>query len=250
MSNYNYLVRTISDLFSKEHCDRKKAIDYAIKSTEGKCLYCGEILFKINSNGEYKKHCDYHLDHIYPASKLNFFEVGNIAITCSECNWSKNNIMPIEYYNARFYLKKQTLLKNEEEFSLFLDEMTKPYQEKWPQQYMFNFQEMSNEKMKIKMAELIFSIDFKMKKTEKRNIFKEAFDVDNIKISNSYLNRPLTAGEKLNLAEGLHILDHLGRVRKWPTIKKYLINSGYEIKDKTINIDNKGTRVSIITVKE
>lgn len=87
-------------------------------------------------------------------------------------------------------------------------------------------------------------VDFLIKKTKDENAGKF------IEIPDSYINTPLTSQDKVTLCEELYILDGKGRLRKWPTIRKYLIESDYEVEDKTIEIDGKRTRVSIITLDD
>jgi len=72
----------------------------------------------------------------------------------------------------------------------------------------------------------------------------------NIDLPDYYLNRELTQEDKEVMCDELRILDVNGRLRKWPTIKKYLKDSGYVVKDKTLTIDGKRTRISIITIKD
>lgn len=88
-------------------------------------------------------------------------------------------------------------------------------------------------------------IDLVIKKT--KNPDKVKF---NVQVPEEYLNRELGNDEKEELCNTIKILDTKGRVRKWTTIKEYLKDSGYEIKDKNIKINGKRTRVSVISIKE
>lgn len=88
-------------------------------------------------------------------------------------------------------------------------------------------------------------IDLIVKRT--RNEKQVTFNID---LPDYYLNKELTQEDKEIICEDLKILDAKGRLRKWPTVKKYIKDSGYIIKDKTSTIDGKRTRVSIITVKD
>lgn len=68
-----------------------------------------------------------------------------------------------------------------------------------------------------------------------------------ITINKEYLNVELTAEDKNSLCDELSIIDSNGRVRRWTSVKNYIVNNGYKIEDKTITEYGKRTRVSIIT---
>lgn len=87
-------------------------------------------------------------------------------------------------------------------------------------------------------------IDLVIKKTNKK------IDEQYIEVPEDYLDKDLTTGEKRVLCEDLYLIDEQGRLKKWPTIRKYIEYSGYEVKDKLSIIDGKRTRVSVISVKE
>lgn len=88
-------------------------------------------------------------------------------------------------------------------------------------------------------------IDFVIKKTQNEKLT----DVD-IKLDEKYLNRSLTSEDKNSLCNEMNIFDNNGRLRKWPTLKEFIIKSGYKVEDKLETINDKRTRISIITVKE
>lgn len=88
-------------------------------------------------------------------------------------------------------------------------------------------------------------IDLVIKKTKDKNTSEH-----NIEIPKSYLNIDLTTEDKIALCEELYILNDRGRLKKWPTIRKYTENSSYEVEDKVVIVDGKRTRVSTITVKK
>ena len=85
-------------------------------------------------------------------------------------------------------------------------------------------------------------IDLVIKKTNELN--KEILT---IKVPEEYLNKDLTVHDKQLLCEDLYIIDDRGNLRKWTTIKKLIEESGYVVKDAMKTINNKRTRVSIIT---
>ena len=91
------IVRSCSDHFSLKHCDMTEAMERAVEITNGRCAYCGEILY--NENNEVYDFV--HWDHIYPASKFNLFTRGNVFLSCGNCNTEKNNENPIHYYEKR-----------------------------------------------------------------------------------------------------------------------------------------------------
>lgn len=135
-SSSRSIVRPLSDAFSREFCSNKNdSIKYAVVQTEGKCLYCGDIMYKIDSNGNPRFGNNIHFDHIYPASRLNLFEIGNVAISCADCNLEKSDRFPIEYYKLKEELGQKVSFNSIEEFEKFLYEFTTPYREKWPRHY-------------------------------------------------------------------------------------------------------------------
>lgn len=88
-------------------------------------------------------------------------------------------------------------------------------------------------------------IDFVIKKQKDSEL-----EFNQIELDKSYLNKELRTEDKLILCEELYILDRQGRLKKWPTVRTYIENSGYIIKDKTVKIDGKRVRVSTITIKD
>lgn len=63
----------------------------------------------------------------------------------------------------------------------------------------------------------------------------------------SVLGMELSKEDKNNLVEKLNILNERGVQVKWPTIKKTLVKSGYEVEDDVKRVDGKAIRFSIIT---
>lgn len=88
-------------------------------------------------------------------------------------------------------------------------------------------------------------INLVIKKTNDERLVKIPVHIDK-----AYLNVNLTTEDKNYLCDELQIIDSKGRVRRWPSAKEHIVQAGYVIKDKTITIDGKRTRVSIITVKD
>lgn len=69
----------------------------------------------------------------------------------------------------------------------------------------------------------------------------------NPEIVKSYLNIYLTTPDKSDLCKELNIANTRGTHRQWISVKPLIIKAGYEIEDKVITLDEKATRVSIIT---
>lgn len=65
-------------------------------------------------------------------------------------------------------------------------------------------------------------------------------------LKDKYIGVPLTTDDKEMLIEELGIENDRNELMKWPTLKKIINNSGYIVEDKTITIDSKRTRVSLI----
>lgn len=85
-------------------------------------------------------------------------------------------------------------------------------------------------------------IDLVIKKTNNDELVKHRIDVPE-----EYLNKPLTTDNKNDLCEELKLLNNRGNLRRWTSVKKYIIESGYNVKESFIDINEKQTRVSIIT---
>lgn len=134
-SSPRIIIRALSDAFSKQHCDTKGAIKYGAKKTKGRCLYCGKPMYKLDSDNNPIFSNVIHYDHVYPASKFNLFEIGNIAIACNTCNVSKSDRFPMEYYDIRHSEGLSLLIYDRKEFEQFLHEFTEPYRTKWPKHF-------------------------------------------------------------------------------------------------------------------
>lgn len=128
------IIRALSDSFSKQFCDTKGAIKYAVKMTKGRCIYCGQPMYELVCKVPTFSNT-IHYDHVYPASKLNLFELGNVAIACSTCNLAKSDRLPMEYYDIRTAEGGSLFLYDRDEYEAFLTKFTKPYREKWPDHY-------------------------------------------------------------------------------------------------------------------
>lgn len=128
------IIRALSDSFSRQHCDVKGALTYAAESTKGRCLYCGKPMYTLHNNLPVFSNT-IHYDHVYPASKFNLFEVGNVAIACGTCNLAKSDRFPMDYYDVRLAEGVSLFEYDREKFKEFLDEFTKPYRDKWPEHY-------------------------------------------------------------------------------------------------------------------
>lgn len=151
------IVRLLSDAYSKQFCDTKGAIQYAAQATQGRCLYCGRKMYK-NINGVPVFSNTIHFDHIYPASKMNLFTVGNVAIACESCNLAKSNVDPIDYYDIRTAEGSPLLIHERDDFIEFLDKITKPYQEEFPEHYEAGQRKYEDdEEFKEKMTELLYN---------------------------------------------------------------------------------------------
>lgn len=66
-------------------------------------------------------------------------------------------------------------------------------------------------------------------------------------ILKKYLNRKLTTKEKSTLCEELNFRSDRGNLRKWTTVKKYIVSSGYEVEETFIYSQEKLIRASIIS---
>lgn len=64
------------------------------------------------------------------------------------------------------------------------------------------------------------------------------------------INKDLTTEDKRNLCEKLDVRNFKGNVLKWTSIKSILIKQGYVIKDKSVYINGKLTRVSSVEHSE
>lgn len=149
------IIRDLSDAFSKTHCDVKEAPKYAAKFTEGRCLFCGKPLYSLAGPTVVFSNM-LHYDHIYPASKLNLFEVGNVGLACQTCNLAKNSRLPLEYYDVRVAEGGSLLIDDRDEFIKFLDKMTAPYREKWPDHFAVNFADLDDAQFKERLTTLLF----------------------------------------------------------------------------------------------
>lgn len=67
-----------------------------------------------------------------------------------------------------------------------------------------------------------------------------------LNIPKEYLDIYLTTSMKSDLCKSLNILNSRGDISRWNAIKILLKEKGYIIEDKTIKVDEKATRVSII----
>ena len=150
------IVRILSDAFSKQNCDVNGAIKYAALNTQGCCIYCGKKMYLLK-NGAPLFTNEIHYDHIYPASKMNLFEVGNVALACESCNLSKSDRNPLDYYDIRASEDKPLFIEEREEFELFLNKFTEPYKKKWPKHYDVGTREIEDDLLfKQYLTELLY----------------------------------------------------------------------------------------------
>lgn len=70
---------------------------------------------------------------------------------------------------------------------------------------------------------------------------------ENVRVKQSFLSKPLSADDKKDLCFDTGILGRRGEPIKWNSLKKLLLDQGYEVKDCTKVIDGKQRRVSVIT---
>lgn len=151
------IIRILSDSFSKQNCDTRGALAHAAKETEGRCIYCGKPMY-ILKNGSPVFSNTIHYDHVYPASKMNLFEVGNIAIACDTCNLAKSDRFPMEYYDIRASEGVSLYEYEREKFEKILNEFTKPYRDKWPKHYAAGSVNIDDdEEFKTLLTELLYS---------------------------------------------------------------------------------------------
>lgn len=161
-SSARAIIRPLSDAFSKQNCDTKGAVKYAVKKTKGKCIYCGHNMYELSEDNIPKFKNDIHYDHIYPASKMNLFEVGNVAIACTACNLEKSDRLPMDYYDLRTERDADLYIGDRYAFEVFLEEYTKPYCEKWPLHYaagLKNYEENTAEFKLALMQLLVIPVD-------------------------------------------------------------------------------------------
>ena len=57
----------------------------------------------------------------------------------------------------------------------------------------------------------------------------------------------MTAKDKRELCKIVNVYGEMKSILKWTSIKQIVINSGYEVKDGTIRINKKRTRIDTIT---
>lgn len=102
-----------------------------------------------------------------------------------------------------------------------------------------------------------------MEEHSKRINYDEKYGIETIRITdkekvkekleymkNNYipkiLDKKLTSEDKDKICNDFGIIDDKGRLIKWTRIKKIINEFGYEIEDKTLRINKKRTKVSII----
>ncbi|HHX78228.1 MAG TPA: hypothetical protein GX695_00540 [Acholeplasmataceae bacterium] len=84
-------------------------------------------------------------------------------------------------------------------------------------------------------------IDLVIKKTKNEELLGKSLN-----IPNEYLEIPLISADKERLCNYLNLINSRGEIKKWRSIKKIIEKMGYIIVDKTLVINDKRTRVSII----
>lgn len=156
-SSPRLITRILSDSFSRQFCETKEAVKYAVVKTKGCCIYCGNRMYFLGKDKIPSFSNTIHYDHVYPASKMNLFEVGNVAIACSECNLEKSDKMPMDYYDQKVREDAPRYIEDRLEFEEFLSEFTRPYKEKWPEHYAAGTRIIEeSEEFKAIMLKLLF----------------------------------------------------------------------------------------------
>lgn len=89
------------------------------------------------------------------------------------------------------------------------------------------------------------------KKAMKETLGENSLNLQNdrrllLSISKDFINKPLSASDKVDLCMTIGLRNKNGRVYKWRTISKLFLEQGFTIKDETIRINNKRVRVSTI----
>jgi hypothetical protein len=98
---------------------RRRANAWRLRNRQKFILYCVKRRFRKTNNGVFKvtdgdinrqlnrqngecfwcnkKLENYHMDHVIPLCKGGRHSVGNIVISCPECNWSKSDKLSVEF---------------------------------------------------------------------------------------------------------------------------------------------------------
>lgn len=72
----------------------QKDIQEMFEEQNGLCAYCGIRIF-------WEIPRDIHVDHIMPVSRGGSNDTSNLCLTCSDCNWSKNDSTVDEWVSRR-----------------------------------------------------------------------------------------------------------------------------------------------------
>lgn len=93
---------------------------------EDRCLYCGKKLDKPEPT-----------DHLIPVTKGGITVVGNMVYCCTNCNSSKGNSLPFNYWNARntAALSLHRKVRTPEAFLAALELIQAPFRELYPMEW-------------------------------------------------------------------------------------------------------------------
>lgn len=159
--------------------------------------------------------------------------------------WSINNQdvqMSEEQLKVRKYLLRTGNIP--EPYNLLI--INGAMQEGWnlfDEKVEFSILDTVNETEKIQaLGRIRKDVDFIILKTNETD-----YRAHHVILKDKYINKPLTTEIKEELIDELDIRNNRNSKMKWPSIKKIIINSGYEVDDKIELIDGSRKRVSIIT---
>lgn len=144
ISGNGELKRALVNAYTKQKCDPKfKVEESAIKNSNGKCFYCGRVLFKESLDGSFEAIVDNQgiqllaFDHLFPSANGNPLVCGNAVAACSSCNGEKSDESPFDYDQRRRTLNQPTLFKTRDEFITKVNEISTEYKENYPKSYHF-----------------------------------------------------------------------------------------------------------------
>lgn len=84
-------------------------------------------------------------------------------------------------------------------------------------------------------------IDFVIYKTDNEDLI-----INSIILEPEYLNTPLLSKDKQKLCNHLKIINNKGIISKWREVSKLIEKSGYTLENKTMTIEGKRTRITVI----
>lgn len=115
--------------YERMYLDLNEISKYAIKLTNGHCIYCGIKCFENNT-----KITNFEFDHFYPISWGNIFTFGNAVLACRDCNNKKSNEDPFKFAQEHIYNSNENSSHFEsfEEFCSFMSEEISKYKKDFP----------------------------------------------------------------------------------------------------------------------